>query len=386
MEHLIYDVAVLGGGLAGLAAALDLARRGQRVVVFEKKQYPFHRVCGEYVSNETRPYLRALGLEVEMLGVAEITRFQFSSPAGRVLETDLDLGGFGLSRYRFDFALYELAMAAGVEFRLGKTVEAVHPLPPEGGASNKYPFQGAGGITTTDGTETTARVVLGTFGKRSTLDAALNRTFLRQRSPYVGVKYHLRADFPTDLIALHNFPEGYCGISAIEDGRYCLCYLTSRANVRRHGSIEAMERAVLYRNPHLRRLFTESEFLYERPEVINEISFAPKPSVENGILMVGDAAGLITPLCGNGMAMALHGAKIAAGLTHAFLRGESSRTDLEDRYRRAWRDQFARRLWVGRTVQRLFGDERLSEWAIRAFGRAPFLLRQVVRQTHGMPF
>lgn len=367
-----YDVLLIGGGLAGLTASLDLARRGHRVLVIEKKQYPFHRVCGEYVSNETRPYLQALGLDLPALGVADITRFQFTSPSGRVLETPLDLGGFGLSRYAFDFALYELAKAAGVEFWLGKTVEAVENTERR--------------ITTTDGTTAQARVVLGSFGKRTKLDATLDRDFIKQRSPYVGVKYHIRTDFPNDLIALHNFRDGYCGISAIEAGRYCLCYLTTRENLRRHGSIPAMERAVLHRNPHLRRIFEESEFLYERPEVINEISFAPKRAVEQGVLMVGDAAGLITPLCGNGMAMAIHGAQLAADLTDEFLRGTLDRPELERRYQRVWAAHFGRRLWVGRQVQRLFGDERLSEIALTAFRAAPPLLRRVMRATHGAPF
>jgi len=70
-------------------------------------------------------------------------------------------------------------------------------------------------------------------------------------------------------------------MSAIEADRYCLCYLTTRENVRTYGSIPAMEQAVLFRNPHLKQLFKEAEFLYEKPEVINEISFAPKQAVEN---------------------------------------------------------------------------------------------------------
>jgi flavin-dependent dehydrogenase len=376
----VYDVLILGGGLAGLTASLDLARRGYRVLVIEKKEYPFHRVCGEYVSNETRPYLAALGLDLDALGVADIRRFQFTSPSGRVLETDLDLGGFGLSRYQFDFALYQLAAKAGVEFWLGKTVERVEWNVEHRTSHNEHR------VSTTDGTTAPAPVVLGSFGKRSKLDAVLDRDFLKRRSPYVGVKYHIKTDFPTDLIALHNFADGYCGISAIEARRYCLCYLTTRENLRQHGSIPAMERAVLHRNPHLRRILTESEFLYERPEVINEISFAPKRAVEQGVLMVGDAAGLITPLCGNGMAMAIHGAKLAVELVDGYLRGTFTRPELERRYQRVWSARFGRRLWVGRQVQRLFGDERLSELALTFFKTAPPLLRCVIRATHGQPF
>ncbi|RZK14744.1 MAG: FAD-dependent oxidoreductase, partial [Hymenobacter sp.] len=101
------DVALIGGGLAGLAAALDLAGRGHRVVVVERKQYPFHKVCGEYVSHEVGPYLRRLGADPAPLGPASISRFHLSSPAGRVLASPLDLGGFGVSRYQLDNFLYK---------------------------------------------------------------------------------------------------------------------------------------------------------------------------------------------------------------------------------------------------------------------------------------
>jgi hypothetical protein len=60
-----------------------------------------------------------------------------------------------------------------------------------------------------------------------------------------------------------------------------------------------------------------------------------------------------------------------------------SRSDLERLYEMRWKALFARRLWVGRTVQRLFGDKRLSELAVSAFGLYKPALRSVMRQTHG---
>jgi flavin-dependent dehydrogenase len=222
---------VLGGGLAGLAAALDLAGRGQRVVVVERRQYPFHRVCGEYVSNEVLPYLRRLGADPAELAPAAISRFELSSPAGRVLRSPLDLGGFGISRYRLDDFLYERALGAGVEFVLPATVADVK-------------FDAAADlhhVTLADGRHLWARLVLGTYGKRAALDRQLGRAFFGQRSPYLGVKYHLRLPgFGRDVIALHNFRDGYAGISAVEDDRLCFCYMTTRANLKTAGSLPAL--------------------------------------------------------------------------------------------------------------------------------------------------
>ncbi len=365
---------VIGGGLAGLVSALGLARAGLQVALVEKKAYPFHRVCGEYISNEALPYLRRLGVQISRLAPARISRFMLTSPTGNALHAKLDLGGFGLSRYTLDHYLYELAQQQGVEFVLQQTVQQVNF------DQNEFTTH------LSNGKSINAQVVIGAFGKRSNLDRQLQRGFFKARSPYVGVKYHIKYDFPRDLIALHNFNDGYAGTSAIEDGKYCLCYLTTRDNLKKHGSIPAMEQAILYRNPHLRSIFEEAEFLYPQPEVINEISFATKTCVENHMLMCGDAAGMITPLCGNGMAMAIHAAKIATDQTHLYFAGGRSRQELEQQYTLAWQNQFASRLRLGRTVQQLFGGPLLSEAAVGLLKTVPPAVRLIMRQTHGKPF
>ncbi len=368
---------MIGGGLAGLAAALDLAGRGHQVALVERKQYPFHKVCGEYVSNEVLPYLRRLGADPAVLGPAAIGRFVLSSPGGRVLTSPLDLGGFGVSRYMLDDYLYRLAQARGVTFYLKNTVTDVAFDP----ATDRHR------VALADGRTLMARVVLGTYGKRANLDRQLQRGFFAQRSPYLGVKYHLRLPgFPRDVIALHNFADGYAGISAIEDDKLCFCYLTTRHNLKQHGTIAALEREVLQKNPRLREILTTAEVLYPQPEVINEISFAPKQPVEQHVLMVGDAAGLITPLCGNGMAMALHGAALAAAAVQDFLGGHTTRAGLEAAYAQAWHAHFGTRLRVGRAVQQLFGGPVLSELVVGGLRHWPGAVRALMRRTHGQEF
>ena len=371
----MYDAAIIGGGLAGLTAALDLAGRGHRVAVVERKQYPFHRVCGEYVSNEVLPYLRRLGADPAALEPADIRQFMVSAPGGRALTAGLDLGGFGVSRYALDEFLYRLALARGVVFYLPATVTET------AFADDRHT------LSLADGRHLTARVAIAAHGKRANLDRQLNRPFFSQRSAYLGVKYHLRLPgFRRDLIALHNFRDGYAGISAIEDDKLCCCYLTTRQNLKDHGSIAALEQAVLLQNPHLREIFGAAEFLYPQPEVINEISFAPKLPVEQHLLMAGDAAGLITPLCGNGMAMALHGAALAAAAAHDFLGHRTTRTGMENAYAHAWHQHFGTRLRVGRAVQRLFGGPRLTNAVVGTLRHFPGVVRALMGQTHGVPF
>ncbi|MEO0469777.1 MAG: NAD(P)/FAD-dependent oxidoreductase [Bacteroidota bacterium] len=365
------DVHIIGGGLAGLLNAILLARQGFSVVLSEKKSYPFHRVCGEYISNEVRPFLSAQGLFPDHLQPSNINRFLLTSVNGAQAEMPLDLGAFGVSRYALDAFWVEKAREAGVEVRERDEIAFCQ-------------FNGERfALQNRRGEQFSARYVIGAFGKRSLMDRQMQRAFMQKRSPYIGVKYHIRLDFPSDLIALHNFPGGYCGLSKIEDGRYNLCYLGERKALLAHKDIASMEEAVLWTNPFLKEIYHEAEFLLDKPEVINEISFAPKEAVEGHILMSGDAAGLITPLCGNGMAMAIHSAKILSEILvqYGFQRGQ-----VEYAYRKAWNKLFKGRLWAGRNIQRLFGGIQMSNAAVWTANHVPPVARFLMKQTHGEVF
>jgi flavin-dependent dehydrogenase len=366
---------IIGGGLASLIAGIRLARWNIACTVIEKKNYPFHRVCGEYVSNETRPFLQKEELFPDSFNPPQINEFQLSSVRGKTIEIPLDPGGFGVSRYAFDHFLYEKAKQAGVEFLLNTEVESID--------LKKDEFE-----IKASQQELTASLVIGAFGKRSKLDAQLNRNFFKKRSPYVGVKYHLRTSHPPNLIALHNFRGGYCGICNIEDGKTNLCYLTHRDHVKKFKSIREMEENVLFENPHLKNIFKNSEFLFEKPEIINEISFETKEPVWNHILMTGDAAGMITPLCGNGMAMAIHSAKILSELIKKHIEMKNfNRHQLEKEYTQTWNKTFARRLWIGRQLQnKLFGSEFTSNLAVNLAVYSKPIARAIIKNTHGKSF
>jgi len=304
------NVSIIGGGLAGLTTGLQLARAGINVLLFEKKKYPFHRVCGEYISLETEGFLKSLLIYPGKFNPPIIKRLQLTSVNGKSAVLPLDMGGFGISRYSFDHFLFDRAKAEGVAIYEDCEVEATHF------EDNQFTLKTAQKNFTTD-------VVIGSFGKRSKIDMQLGRSFIKKRSPYLGVKYHIQTDHEEDLIALHNFRGGYCGISNIEEGKANLCYLTHNDNLKRHQSIKEMEEHVLFRNPFLKSIFKNSTFLFERPETINEISFETKNPVEDHMLMTGDAAGMITPLCGNGMAMAIRASKIVSELAIKFCKDPS---------------------------------------------------------------
>ena len=377
-EDITYDLAVVGGGLAGLSLSIQLARAGQKVILFEKEQYPFHRVCGEYISYESWEFLHSLGLDLESLHVTHIKRLQVSDNKGTLLEQQLPLGGFGISRYTLDNELAGIAKRSNVGLLENTRVNDIQFL------NDQF-------IIDTSGQSIRARVVAGSFGKRSNLDIKWKRPFAiaknNKLNNYIGIKYHVRYDFPGDLIALHNFRKGYCGISKVEGDKYCLCYLTTADNLQNSSNdIEEMEKNILSANPHLKKIFNEAEKLWKQPVTISQISFDKKNLVEDHVLMIGDAAGMITPLCGNGMSMALHAGKIAATQIQDFLTGKISRAQMENIYSSEWNKHFAKRMKMGRALQRLFYDPFLTNLTIRIGKSFPSLIDRLIKKTHGTSF
>ncbi|HTQ28988.1 MAG TPA: NAD(P)/FAD-dependent oxidoreductase [Puia sp.] len=374
----VYDVAIVGGGLAGLSLSIQLAKAGYRVAVFEKELYPFHKVCGEYISFESWNFLEEAGIPLSDWNLPIIRRLQVSAPNGRALLQELPLGGFGISRYKLDAALAEVARSQGVDlFEQSKVSDVIF---------GRQQFTVIGPDFSCQ-----AKLVCGTFGKRSNLDVKWKRSFTRKKSNklnnFIAVKYHIQTDFPPDLIALHNFSQGYCGISHIEDNKCCLCYLTTAENLRISGnSIDNMEQQILQRNPHLQKIFSASLFLYDQPLTISQISFEKKTQVDNHILLIGDAAGMIAPLCGNGMSMALHGSKIAFECIQPFLDGTIARHEMEQQFTDRWNRQFSKRLQAGRLLQRFFGSEVFSNFLVRSLEPFPRVITWLIRKTHGAPF
>ncbi len=373
-----YDACIVGGGLAGLALSIQLAKLGYTVALFEKEQYPFHKVCGEYISLESWDFIESLGLPLADMQLPIIKKLIVTAPNGNQLQQALPLGGFGISRYKLDNALKKIAQASKVTVFENCKVNEVSF------SDDEFHLQ------TTKG-EFYSRICCGSFGKRSNLDVKWNRPFASQKpnklNNYIGVKYHIKINFRVDTIALHNFKNGYCGISKIEDDKYCLCYLTNAENLKaNNNSIEAMEKNILQKNPHLKNIFEKSEMLYDTPLTISQISFNKKTQVENHILLMGDAAGMITPLCGNGMSMALHASKIAIGLIHKFLSGKINRMEMETGYTEEWKFTFGKRLRTGRLIQSMFGKAWVTNFFVAVLKKLPSITKALIKQTHGEKF
>ena len=373
-----YDVIIVGGGLAGLSLSIIMAQKQYKVLVLEKDSYPRHRVCGEYISNESLAFLTDLGLQLNSLDLPQIDTLQVTDTFGNEVIANLPQGGFGISRFLLDAELAKLAINTGVELLTKTRVDDI--------VYDEDLFN----VTSKNNTYT-ARLVAGTWGKKSNLDVKWGRSFVMDKNKsltnFMSIKYHIKYNWPVNRIGLHNFNDGYCGISKIEDGKCCLCYLTTAQNLQENGNdIKQLERNVLMQNPILNNIFTNAEFLFDAPATISQISFEKKEQVLNHILMLGDTGGLISPLSGNGMSMAFHASKIGAGLMSQYLEGNINRLIMEQTYTQQWKQQFNRRISTGRFVQSKFGKMQTTAFFLKTMKLLPFLRRIVINSAIGKEF
>lgn len=371
--NLPYVVIIIGGGLAGLASAVHLSKKGLSVLLIEKQEYPKHKVCGEYVSNEVLPYLNALGFDPFAHGAKKLVDFTLSTPKSRAISTKLPLGGFGISRYCMDWELAKLAKQNGVKI-LHDTVTDVQ-------FENKE-FE----VSTLQNESFKSELVIGAFGKRSNLDVKMNREFIQEPSPYLAVKAHYKGNFPEDLMGLHNFEGGYCGVSKVENDNVNVCYIADFKSFKRFKNIDDFQTQVLSQNTYLKQVFDTYELAFEKPLTISQVSFSGKQAVENHMLMCGDSAGMIHPLAGNGMSMAIRAAQMASQQILKYKSGEiATRADLEIQYAKTWNQAFGARLNSGHIIARLFRLGFLSEWMMVFLKSFPFLLPSIIKRTHGKP-
>lgn len=369
-----YDVAIIGGGLAGLALANDLAIRGRKVIVFEKGEYPRHKVCGEYISMESHGYLLRLCPQIGLLNLPSIKNFMLTTTGKSDYKTRLDLGGFGISRYLLENMLYEKAEEAGVKVVLNAKVEAVI----HSSANEKL-------IRTTTG-NFTARLVSNATGRKSNFETKEGGR-KKSRINYVGVKYHIKTERDPEQIEIHNFPGGYCGISNIEDGKSCLCYIVNSEKLIQAGnSIPELERMFLFRNENLRKIFDSSSFLFKTPLTISGINFNIKSSVNDGIFYLGDSAGSISPITGNGMSMALRSSFVLAREMENFFSGRITIGELNSNYSKFWRNEFESRIKFSRYLQKLSEFPVLTKGVIAIFRNSSFIANKVISSTHGNTF
>lgn len=356
-----------------MTAAIHLSKNGLNVVLIEKENYPHHKVCGEYLSREVLPYLNSIDIDLEKLHSPVIDRLQYSSRSGKTISCELQMGGIGISRFSLDNFLYKKALSLGCVIINASVTDVQFD-------NNKFQ------VKLSNSELYQADFVIGAFGKRSNLDKKLDRRFIKDQSGWLAVKSHYESKaYPEDLVSLHNFKGGYCGLSMTDLNTVNVCYLATYNSFKAYRDTEKFKDQILCENPHLKDFFSKSKPVFENELTIAQVCFDKKSLIEDHILMIGDAAGLIHPLCGNGMAMAIHSAKIASENVMSFYQNSVERLDLENEYKRTWKKNFNSRLKTGRILQKILLNDSLSGISQSIIGNVPGIMPKIIQSTHGKP-
>jgi menaquinone-9 beta-reductase len=304
------EVLVLGGGVAGCAASIALARKGRSVTLIEREPTPRHKVCGEFLSGEALEDLHALGIEVASLGAVLINYVRIAA-ARRAAEAPLPFPAASLTRKALDTALIAAAIAAGVRVKRGRRVQSLSRA-----TANLWQ------ATLDDGTVYEAPTAFLATGKHDL------RGHGRPKDPlqWVAFKmyYRLSAAQTADLAdasELTLYSGGYGGIQPVEDGITNFCCVVqrryfARAGLRWEGVLAKMQQDC----PHLTMRLDGAESLLDKPITITHIPYGYlRRATEDGLYCIGDQAAVIPSFTGDGISIALHTARHA---TAAYLAAE----------------------------------------------------------------
>lgn len=301
---------VIGGGLAGSMLAIRLASAGREVTLLERERAAHHKVCGEFLSRETVEYLRAADVEPLRLGAATIRLVRLSVKR-KVVETLLPFTALSLSRHILDEALLARAAECGCNVLRGAFVESL---------VNRDGFWRA---ELRGGDSWCAPEAFLASGKHDL------RSF--DREPYtqgdlVGFKLHWRLA-PTQTEALREamelflFPGGYGGIALVENNTANLCLVVRRSNLRKLGGWNELIAELQSTNQNLSLRLENATPLWDRPLAVSAIPYGYIARHSDGLWRLGDQAAVIPSFTGDGMAIALHSAAVAAEM---YLRGDTA--------------------------------------------------------------
>jgi menaquinone-9 beta-reductase len=278
---------IAGGGPAGSAAAIMLARAGARPMIIERQSETGDALCGGFLSWRTLGTLDKLGIS---LSGHPVTRLCITSGA-TMADAPLPGGAIGISRRVMDTALLAAASAAGSAVERGITIREADALRlrlNDGAlleaeslflATGKYDLRGL------------ARP--GHIGPESTLGLRL------RLAPHAGL-----TRLVAGKIELHLFRGGYAGLVLQEDGSANLCMAVRKARLRECGRPEALLKAIGDENPHLGHRIS-----FAATGGIDAIASVPygwrARDTSHGIFRLGDQAAVIPSLAGEGNGIAL---------------------------------------------------------------------------------
>jgi geranylgeranyl reductase family protein len=370
-----YDLIIVGGGPAGATAALYAQRAGLSTLLLDRARFPRDKICGDARGGKSVTILRELGLldDVARLPGVMVRNIVFGSPSHVEARIDLTkarrrdfVTGFVIRRVDFDNYLFQKAKAAATtcleEFRVDDVIVEDGSVCGVRGAVGREPQQSFRG-----------RVVLGADGYRSIV---ARKTGLYDKDPdhwIVAVRrYYRNVAGLTDQIELQyvkNASPGYFWIFPLEAGYANVGIGMVSSNMKRKGVnlVDALEEVI--RSLHFRDRFAAAEPLEKATGWHLPVGSKHRKCYGAGFMLLGDAAGLIDPFTGEGIANAMYSARRAVEVAKAALQADDVSAAALARYdRRLW-DEIGDELAVSTRLQKIARFRPLLNFTIAKAAR-----------------
>lgn len=298
----IYDVVIVGGGLAGCAAAIHLRRTGKAVILIEKEKQAHHKVCGEFLSYEAVQNLQELGIDLKTLGAVPITQTRLIK-GNKTVSAPLSFQAQSVSRYLLDEAVLNLAQDAGAVINRGVTITDLVET------KNGWAISGKG-------FKTHSKALVLATGKHDV------KNWQRPdgvKNDYIGFKMHY--DLPrnhdlkshTDVML---FKGGYAGLQPIENGKINLCLVVEKNRFAKlNKNWDVFLKDLCDQTPQLATLLKNAKPCWDKPLAIFGIPYGyvyqDHKAAPHNLYRLGDQMAVIPSFAGGGMAIALYTAKLA---------------------------------------------------------------------------
>jgi geranylgeranyl reductase family protein len=386
----VYDVCIVGAGPSGSTCAYYLAKQGHRVLLLERKEFPRDKLCGDAVCSRAQVHLRRMGVLQAILAEqkgqwAEVGGFV--SPSGirfignSARHTDGSLV-IAIKRKILDEKVARAAVQAGAHLIENYAVAAATFVPKDGcwtvhAKSAKQPSFQARILVAADGASSSLARSLGLV--HTGADAVCSRSYVKAGT----------SDFEADGVVFYptQLLPGYCALFREAGGEFNFaCYLIP-GGACTPPDLNRLHDFLARQDPHIRQALGPRAELEPMRGAGLRLGGIPR-SYADQLLIVGDAAGHIDPLTGEGIQYGMDSAELAAQtLTEAFAAGDF-RAGFLKRYQDRWMGSFgwdfawSRRLaqFLGKypifldawaEVTRRRGAEFLAEWAAVMTGARP---------------
>ncbi len=353
---------IVGGGPAGSAAAIGLARHGVGTLLIERDATPRDALCGGFLSWRTLATLERLGVDVAALGARPIGRVRVLA-GSRAIEATLPGRAVGLSRLALDAALLSQAAASGATVERGVAARAAED----------------GQVRLDDDRLLEPAALFVATGKHELRGLARPRA--AGDDPALGLRFRLTPSpeltrLLDGMIELHLFDRGYAGLLLQEDGSANLCMAVRRSRLAEAGGRpESLLDGLAAESPALARRIGGAQAIGPA-QAVSQVPYGWRArDGRAGLFRVGDQAAVIPSLAGEGVGIALAS---GLGAAEAFIaRGADGGRRYQRHFARRLRLPFA----IAGALRHVAERPRSADPLLALGGHAPWLLNPLARLT-----